>query len=101
MFGRIVAVGAAAVALSLGAALPASADVANPHSSCAGLALSDHATSDGPGGIADLVNEVKGAADAFGFDNSGQIVNRFAKVHAGTHDPGCEEAFFDILTEGP
>lgn len=101
MLGRLMATAAAGAALSLCAAAPASADIADPHASCAGLALSDHAVEDGPGAIAGLVAEVKGAAEAFGFANGGQVVSRFARVHAGTHEPGCEDAFVAVLTEGP
>jgi len=80
-------------------AVPAQADVADEHASCAGLALSDHAVHDGPGAIAAIVDEVRGATTVLGFDNTGQVMSRFAQVHAGTHAPGCEDAFLAILTE--
>lgn len=98
--GAAVAVGILAIAGPAAAEAPA-AHVGNPKASCAGLGLSEHAVNEGPGTIPALIDEVKGAATAFGFDNAGQVVSRFARVHAGTHDPGCEEAFFDILTTGP
>lgn len=100
-FTRLSAVLVLGVSPLVAGAAPAQAEVADPHSSCAGLALSGHATSDGPGAVAAILVEVKDAADAFGFDSSGQIVSRFANVHAGTHVPGCEDAFYLILTEGP
>jgi hypothetical protein len=99
---RVSAAALGVVALLLGGAIPASAEVANPRSSCAGLAISDHAVHDGPGAVAAIINdEVKPAAEAFGFTNSGQVVSGFAQVHAGTHVPGCEDAFFEVLVAGP
>lgn len=100
------AVGAAVAVYILAIGGPAAAEapaahVGNPKASCAGLALSEHAVNDGPGTIPALIDEVNGAATAFGFDNAGQVISRFAQVHAGTHVPGCEDAFFDILIAGP
>ena len=92
---------ATAAFLIVGPTYPASADVANHNASCVGLGISDHAVSDGPGAIQEIVVEVKGAAEFFGFANAGQVLRRFAKEHAGTHDPGCEEAIGEILTTGP
>lgn len=94
-------VAATATVLSVGAAVPAYADVASGRAACTGLGISDHAVNDGPGTVAEIVVEIKGAAEAFGFKNSGQVVSRFSQVHAGTHVPGCEDAIFAILTTGP
>lgn len=85
----------------LGVAAPASADVADPHAACPGLALSDHAVHDGPGAISAIIVEVKGGAEFFGFANLGQVMNRLAHVHPGTHEPGCEDAVADIFMAGP
>ena len=93
----LVLIPAAAAALVLGAAGPATADVASPHASCVGLALSDHAVSDGPGAIAQQHARLRANAGSFGYRNTGQVVRRWAAVHAGTHDPGCELALFEIL----
>ncbi|MCO4253808.1 hypothetical protein [Pseudarthrobacter cellobiosi] len=99
---RTSAAAAAAVFVVLFAgAVPASADIADPHAACTGLGISDHAVADGPGAVPAIINEIKGAAAFFGFDNAGQIVSRFSQVHAGTHVPGCEEAIEDILVAGP
>ncbi|WP_077490446.1 hypothetical protein [Sinomonas mesophila] len=99
---KILGAAAGAAALVLLSAVPAAADIASPNASCAGLALSDHAVSDGPGAIAFIMNEeLKPAAEAFGFSNSGQLISKLVKVHAGTHIPGCEDAFIDILLTGP
>jgi hypothetical protein len=92
--------------VALLAASPASASapephVGNPEASCTGLALSEHAVNDGAGTIAALVVEAKQLAEAFGFDNLGEVVSRWSQVHAGTHVPGCEDAFVQILLEGP
>ncbi|WPU10472.1 hypothetical protein [Pseudarthrobacter oxydans] len=99
---RVAASSAAAIFVVLSAgAVPASAEIANAHAACTGLGISDHAVTDGPGAVSAIVNEIKDAADAFGFDNSGQVVSRFAQVHAGTHVPGCEDAIWEILVAGP
>ncbi|RAX44294.1 hypothetical protein DQ354_15865 [Arthrobacter sp. AQ5-06] len=95
------AVAAAVLVVLFAGAVPASADIADEHAACTGLGISDHAVTDGPGAIPDIVNEIKGAAASFGFDNAGQIVSRFSQVHAGTHVPGCEEAIVGILVAGP
>ncbi|MGQ0521775.1 MAG: hypothetical protein ACT4PX_11580 [Actinomycetota bacterium] len=99
----IAAIGVTAIVLMFGE--PAGAQppthLGKANASCAGLALSEHAIDDGPGAISGLIAEVKGLATDFGFDNSGQVVSGFARVHAGTHVPGCEEAFFTVLTTGP
>ena len=95
------AVAAAVLVVLFAGAVPASAEIADEHASCAGLALSEHAVVEGPGAIPAIINEVKGAATAFGFDNAGQVVSRFSQVHAGTHVPGCEVAFEEILVAGP
>lgn len=93
---------AATTALVLfGAAAPASADVANPHAACPGLGISDHAVHDGPGAISDIIVEIKGGAEFFGFANLGQVMSRFAHAHPGTHVPGCEDAVADIFEAGP
>lgn len=93
---------AAAVFVGLFAGVsPAAADIADSHAACTGLGISDHAVSDGPGAVPVIVEELKGAADAYGFNNVGQVVSRFAQVHAGTHDPGCEVAIGEILEAGP
>jgi hypothetical protein len=91
----------AVAAVVLGAAGPASADIADPHASCVGLALSDHAVSDGPGAISQQMAWLRGNAGSFGYRNPGQVVSRWAAVHAGTHAPGCEEAIVDIVMTGP
>jgi hypothetical protein len=98
---RILLPTATAAALLLGAAGPAAADIANPHASCVGLALSDHAVNDGPGAIAQQHAWLRANAASFGYGSSGQVVRRWAKVHAGSHDPGCEAAIFEILATGP
>lgn len=99
---RTSAAAAAAVMVVLFAgAAPASAEIANAHAACTGLGISDHAVADGPGAIRDIVNEIKAGAAFFGFDNSGQVVSRFAHVHAGTHVPGCEVAIEEIFVAGP
>ena len=85
----------------LGAASPAVADVADPHASCVGLALSDHAVHDGPGAIAESNAFLRANVGAFGYRNSGQVVSRWAGVHAGTHAPGCEDAILSVLVSGP
>ena len=90
-----------AAALVLGTARPASADVASPHASCVGLALSDHAVHDGPGAIAQQQALLRANTGAFGYRNSGQVVSRWAAVHAGSHAPGCEDAIMQILVTGP
>lgn len=95
------AVAAAVFVVLFAGVAPAAADVANSHAACTGLGISDHAVSDGPGAVAGIVDEIKGAADYFGFDNFGQVISRFSKVHAGTHDPGCERAIEEILVAGP
>lgn len=87
--------------VALGAAAPASADVASPQASCVGLALSDHAVHDGPGAIAESNAGLRAHAGAFGYRNSGQVVSRWAAVHAGSHAPGCEDAIMRILLTGP
>jgi hypothetical protein len=92
---------ATAVTLVMGGAGPAAADIANPHASCVGLALSDHAVSDGPGAIAQQHARLRANAASFGYRSSGQVVRRWAKVHAGSHDPGCEAAILEILVTGP
>jgi hypothetical protein len=97
----LVLLPAAAAALVLGAAGPATADIANPNASCVGLALSDHAVSDGPGAISQQMAWLRGNAGSFGYRNSGQVVRRWAGVHAGSHVPGCEDAIVDILVTGP
>ncbi|MBT2530945.1 hypothetical protein J7E83_02160 [Arthrobacter sp. ISL-48] len=95
-------VAAAVLVVLYAGAVPASADVANHHAACTGLGISDHAAVlDGPGAVPDIINELKDAAAFFGFDNSGQVVSRFAKVHAGTHMPGCEDAIEEIFVAGP
>ena len=96
-----VAVAAVTTSLSLTSATPAVPDVANPRASCVGLSLSDHAVNDRPGAIAETAAWLRDNADGFGFRNSGQIVSRFAKVHAGSHMPGCEEAIVGVLLTGP
>jgi hypothetical protein len=84
-------------------AAPASAEVANPHAACPGLALSDHASPQGgsmyggPGTIAATVAGLRSALELLGFDNTGQVMSRWAKAHPGSHDPGCEQAVLDIL----
>jgi hypothetical protein len=99
---RAAASSAAAIFVALFAgAVPASAEIANANAACTGLGISDHAVADGPGAVAAIINEIKDAADAYRFDNSGQVVSRFAHVHAGTHVPGCEEAIGEILVAGP
>ena len=99
---KILSAAAGAAALVLLSAVPAVADVASPKASCGGLALSDHAHTDGPGGIAFIMNEeVKPLAEAFGFRNAGQVLSRVVKAHPGTHIPGCEDVFFDVLVTGP
>ncbi|GAB5080344.1 hypothetical protein [Arthrobacter sp. AD-310] len=98
---RVAASSAAATLVALFAgAVPASADIANENAACTGLGISDHAVSDGPGAVREIVVEIKAAAEAAGLDNSGQVVSRFAKVHAGTHVPGCEDAIGEILKAG-
>jgi hypothetical protein len=94
-------VAAAAFVILFAGAVPASADIADPHAACTGLGISDHAVTDGPGAVPEIINEIKGAADYFGFDNAGQVLSRFSKVHAGTHVPGCEEAIEGIFVAGP
>lgn len=79
----------------------AAADVASPHASCVGLGLSDHAVQDGPGAIADSVDALRSVTGAFRFRNNGQVISRWAGVHAGTHDPGCEQALLAVLVTGP
>ena len=96
-----VAVAAVTASLSVTSAAPASADVADPHSSCVGLTLSDHAVNDGPRAIADIGTQLRDNAAVFGFRNSGEIISRFAKVHAGSHMPGCEDAIVTVLLTGP
>ena len=99
---RAAASSAAAIFVALFAGLaPATADIANSHAACTGLGISDHAANDGPGAVPAIVDEIKAAADYYGFDNSGQVVSRFAQVHAGTHVPGCEDAIGEILVAGP
>lgn len=92
---------AAALVVLFAGAVPASAEVANANAACPGLGISDHAVAGGPGAVAVIINEVKAAADDRGFDNSGQVVSRLAKVHPGTHIPGCENAVREILVAGP
>lgn len=99
---RASAAAAAAVLVVLFAgAAPASADIANENAACTGLGISDHAVEEGPGAVPAIISEIKGAAAFFGFDNVGQVVSRFAQVHAGTHVPGCEIAIEEILVAGP
>ena len=95
------AVAAAVFVVLFAGAVPASAEIADAHAACTGLGISDHAVADGPGAVPAIINEVKDAADAYGFDNSGQVVSRFSQVHAGTHVPGCEDASGEILVAGP
>lgn len=95
------AVSAAVLVVLFTGAVPASAEIANSHAACTGLGISDHAVMDGPGAVPEIIKEIKGAAADFGFANSGQVVSRFSKVHAGTHAPGCEEAIVEILVAGP
>jgi len=95
------AVAAAVLAVLFAGAAPASAEIADEHAACTGLGISDHAVADGPGAVAGIITEIKGAATVYGFDNMGQVVSKFSKVHAGTHVPGCEEAIEDILVAGP
>ncbi|MFX1818398.1 hypothetical protein PV768_01255 [Pseudarthrobacter sp. CC4] len=54
-----------------------------------------------PGAVPAIVDEIKAAADYYGFDNAGQVVSRFSQVHAGTHVPGCEDAIGESLVAGP
>lgn len=95
------AVAATVLVVLFAGAAPASADIANEHAACTGLGISDHAVADGPGAVSGIIKEIKGAAAFYGFDNVGQVVSRFAQVHAGTHVPGCEEAIGEILVAGP
>ena len=97
----LVLLPAAAALVVVGAAGPASADVASPKASCVGLALSDHAVHDGPGAISQQVAFLRTNLGTFGFRNSGQVVRRWAGVHAGSHVPGCEDAIMDILMPRP
>lgn len=59
-------------------------DISDPHAACTGIGISDHAVMDGPGAVPEIINEIKGAADYFGFDNAGQVVSRFSQVPART-----------------
>ena len=98
---RTALIAATAAVVSVGLVAPATADVANEHASCPGLALSDHAVHEGGAAIAGTTAWLRANAEDFGFRNSGQIVSRFAKSHPGTHIPGCEEAIVTILLAGP
>ena len=40
---------------------------------------------------------LRGNAGSFGYRNPGQVISRWAGVHAGSHDPGCETAILEIL----
>lgn len=95
------AVAAAVLVVLFTGAVPASAEIADEHAACTGLGISDHAVADGPGAVPDIINDLKWAAAVSGFNNVGQVVSRFAQVHAGTHVPGCEDAIGEILVAGP
>ena len=66
---------------------------ADSHATCTGLGISDHASAGEMPGVIQEVQGVLGSADV----NLGAFVGRFSKVHAGTHDPGCEDAAETIL----
>jgi hypothetical protein len=100
LIAAVVTAGAIFALASPAAAERPESHTGNPKASCAGLGLSEHAVNDGAGAIAAAIEEVQAAADEFGFDNAGQIVSEFAQVHAGTHVPGCEDAFYAILLQG-
>jgi hypothetical protein len=63
-----------------------------------GLALSDHAVHDGPRAISRMVAFLR---DDLGYRSPGRVVSRWAGVHAGSHDPGCEAALLEILVAAP
>lgn len=97
--GVLVCSAAAVLAVAAPAAAAPAARVGNPEAACLGIAASEHGANDPAGTWAGDVAGIRAFVGSSGY-SSGDVLSRWARVDAATHD-ACEDAFLQLDLAAP